>query len=60
MSDIYALVENDVVTNLIVWDGNDEIWQPPEGSQAILTSAGESVLIGYTYDGAKFSAPATA
>jgi len=25
----YLVVENDVVTNTVVWDGNPNTWQPP-------------------------------
>lgn len=28
----YLIIENNVVTNNVVWDGNTETWQPPAGS----------------------------
>jgi hypothetical protein len=28
----YLIIESNVVTNSVVWDGNIQIWQPPEGS----------------------------
>lgn len=53
----YAVVENGVVMNIILWDGGDE-WEPPYGSVAVLIPADTVVSIGYTYDGTTFSAPA--
>jgi hypothetical protein len=55
MSDIYAVVENGTVVNLIVWDGNAEEWQPPASSTCVPVPAGTPVNIGDTYDGAAFS-----
>jgi len=28
----YLEVQNDVVINVVVWDGNPDTWTPPEGS----------------------------
>ena len=28
----YLIVENNIVTNDVVWDGNTETWQPPTDS----------------------------
>lgn len=28
----YLIIENNVVTNIVVWDGNPNDWQPPVGS----------------------------
>lgn len=53
----YAIVENGTVTNVVVWDGNTEDWQPPSGAQAV-PATGDAV-IGATYDGAKFTPPTT-
>lgn len=53
----YAIVEAGIVTNIIVWDGNVDEWQPPEGSLAVLIPDGEAVGIGYAYDGKAFTAP---
>lgn len=76
----FALIENGVVTNIIVWDGvtydpgTPEIppgddgkggvpavpasgWSPPDGVVAVVIPDGESVAIGWLYDGAAFSAP---
>lgn len=32
MSDVYLVIQNDVVTNLVVWDGNPDSWTPPADS----------------------------
>lgn len=28
----YLIIESNVVTNTVVWDGNPQTWQPPAGS----------------------------
>lgn len=28
----YLIIEGNVVTNLVIWDGDTTNWQPPEGS----------------------------
>ena len=57
MSNIYAVVTNGVVTNIVQWNGESD-WAPPEGSDAVPVPLGTFVDIGYTWDGTKFSAPA--
>ena len=55
---VYATVDNGIVTNIVEWDGDTSLWQPPEGNTAVLvTSATASPSIGYTYNGTSFSAP---
>ncbi|MFP3647555.1 hypothetical protein [Paraburkholderia sp. SIMBA_054] len=54
---MYAIVENDVVTNVIVWDGASD-WTPPEGSEAVAVPDGVVCEIGDHYDGSEFTAPA--
>ena len=34
----YLIVENNVVTNIVIWDGNTQEWQPPENSIALVAS----------------------
>lgn len=58
MEQNYALIENGIVINTIVWDGNTESWLPPEGVTAIPVPTGEPVSIGWTYSGSVFSSPA--
>ncbi len=53
MSDIYAVVQNGVVTNLVVWDGKSEF--KPEKAD-IVKCVGD-VGIGWSYDGKKFIKP---
>lgn len=54
----YALIENGMVANVILWDGDTDSWQPPEGVTAQLIADGAVAGIGYTYDGAVFAPPA--
>ncbi|EGT0661954.1 hypothetical protein [Citrobacter portucalensis] len=51
---IYAVVNNGVVVNIAVWDGESE-WKPTDGI-AVLAEGG--VGIGWLYDGKKFIKPA--
>lgn len=49
----YALVENGIVINTIVWDGESE-WSPGDGVITILLNDSDAVSIGDSYDGSKF------
>jgi hypothetical protein len=31
----YLIVENDIVINIVLWDGNTQTWMPPENSIAL-------------------------
>lgn len=52
----YAIVKNNLVENICVWDGVTP-WQPPAGTQAIAVPANEPVGPGYAYVNGKFIAP---
>lgn len=52
----YALVENGVVVNLILWDGVAEF----DPSPAIAVKVNTPISLGWLYDGKKFIAPPTA
>ncbi|MCL4631515.1 hypothetical protein [Burkholderia sp.] len=45
----YAVVQEGKVVNIVVWDGDETAWQPPEGCQAFVLSQGEMVEIGEKY-----------
>ena len=53
----YAIVENGVVTNVILWDEEATVWQPPTGSTAYLLPANSPVAPKWTFDGTNYSAP---
>ena len=36
MIEAYLIIENNVVTNNVVWDGNTQTWTPPEDSIALV------------------------
>jgi hypothetical protein len=56
---IYAVVENGVVTNSIVWDGDTSKWEPPQSMTLVeSTEATGYPNIGYTWNGTVFGAPA--
>ncbi|CAB3720242.1 hypothetical protein LMG22037_04702 [Paraburkholderia phenoliruptrix] len=52
----YAIVENGVVSNVILWDGQTE-WTPPPGSTVMKLADGIECGPGYTFDGTNFIAP---
>lgn len=49
----YALVENGLVINTIIWDGKSE-WSPGDGVTVIQLDDSDAVSIGDSYDGSKF------
>lgn len=53
---MYAIVENGLVINMIIWDGESE-WSTPDGTSAIRVDADVIVAIGYSYANGIFSAP---
>ncbi|PRE27517.1 hypothetical protein [Burkholderia multivorans] len=54
---IFAIVESGIVTNVVVWDGDESTWQPPTGATAIQMHEDDHFGIGWKYDGASFSPP---
>jgi hypothetical protein len=53
----YAVIENGVVSNVIVWDGDSD-WQPPDGATTVqITSDTGVAYIGGTYENGRFAAP---
>lgn len=55
---MYAVVENGVVVNIVLWDGNTETWQPPTGTTAVeITDATGPAYIGGTYANGVFAMP---
>jgi len=54
----YALVQNGVVSNVVMWDG-DADWTPDAGATPVLVTAATGTPgIGYTYANGVFTAPA--
>lgn len=47
-ADIYAVVTDGVVTNVIRWDGVQP-WSPPQGSAAVRIPDGTAAGIGWDY-----------
>lgn len=52
----YALVKNDLVENIILWDGDDD-WPTPEEYLVVKLKDDQDVGIGYKYDGKNFTSP---
>ena len=32
----YLIIENNIVTNIVVWDGNSQTWQPPSDATMLV------------------------
>ncbi len=52
----YVIVENGVVVNIVIWDGEAE-WSPNSGQTAAEIKDGVEVDIGYSFIDGKFVAP---
>jgi len=50
----YAIIENQTITNTVVWDGDTNKWSPPDGSIAVLLDTPSSIGIGDSYIGGEF------
>lgn len=57
MADRYALIENGTTTNVVLWDGDTDKWQPPENVEAVKLKDDDPVGPGCTYDGECFEQP---
>lgn len=53
---MYAIIENGIVVNVVIWDGLSD-WQPPPGSTAVLVQAGQVPQVGYGYANGVFAQP---
>lgn len=53
----FAVIENGKVVNVVVWGGDPESWQPPEGSMAVEVPPDTPVTIGTEYANGEFVAP---
>ena len=42
----YLIIESNVVTNIVVWDGNTDTWQPPVNSIQIIQSTTPAMVWG--------------
>tara|TARA_R100000742_G_C4276282_1_gene97242 strand:+ start:1982 stop:2395 length:414 start_codon:yes stop_codon:yes gene_type:complete len=56
---IYAVVEDNKITNVIEWDGNTTTWTPPTGSTMVGIASTEyaGIGIGQSYIDGKFIIP---
>lgn len=60
MSDTYAVIQDGVIVNVVLWDGQND-WSPPEGCTAVdITGASPQPGIGWTTSdgGGTFEPPA--
>jgi hypothetical protein len=45
----YLIIENNVVTNLVVWNGDTNIWTPPAGSIALVQATTPAMIWVFDY-----------
>jgi hypothetical protein len=55
----WAMIQDSVVDNVCLWDGDTNTWQPPEGylMEPLPDPNTNSVGIGWGWDGTNFVAP---
>lgn len=53
----YAVIENGVVINVILWDGDAETWHPPAGASVNQLPDDSPVYAGFSFDGKQYTAP---
>ena len=46
----YLMVENDVVTNVCVWDGNSDTWTPPADATMLVQATTPAMVWGLNAD----------
>jgi hypothetical protein len=57
MVETWAMILIDIVENIILWDGDTNTWQPPEGYLMEPVPEGSGVGPGWGWDGTNFVAP---
>jgi hypothetical protein len=40
----YLIIESNVVTNIVTWNGNTNIWTPPQGSIALVVATTPAMI----------------
>jgi hypothetical protein len=53
----WAMIQDGVVVNVCLWDGDTNTWQPPEGYLMEPVPEGSGAGIGWGWDGTNFVAP---
>lgn len=54
---MFAIIQNGIVVNVVVWDGDESIWQPPEGTTAVQVPDDQVAYIGFPYVDGVFHSP---
>lgn len=45
----YLIIENNVVTNIVLWDGDTNTWQPPADSIALIQATTPAMVWVFDY-----------
>ena len=40
----YLMIEQNVVTNIVLWDGNEQTWQPPENAVMLIQATTPTIV----------------
>ena len=40
----YLIIENNVITNIVVWNGDTSVWTPPTGSIALIQATTPALI----------------
>lgn len=57
---IYAVIENGIVINTVVWDGDSD-WAPPNGANLVEVDTEVTLVgVGFSYAGGEFKVPEVA
>jgi hypothetical protein len=59
MVNSWAMIQDSVVVNVCLWDGDTNTWQPPAEYLMELIPEGINAGIGWSWDGTNFVAPPT-
>ena len=55
MTERWAMLLNNIVENIISWDGDLNTWQPPDGY--VMIAAAYDTVLGSSWNGAEFIPP---
>lgn len=46
----YLIIENNIVVNIVIWNGDTSIWTPPQGSIALISATTPAKIWQYDSD----------
>lgn len=52
----YLIIENNVVTNIVIWNGDTNTWTPPAGSLALVQATTPAIVWVFDYTTTPYTA----